>query len=990
MENNQYRAKSNTFKAKYKIKDLCYEAIYGPAANGAKSTVAVDYRNFTSFLNNAYNIANKKEGVSAKFTKVNKAHEYQLSHWIKLISNQKLIQGKLHSDETKIQNAIEFGIHVNDVPINSVLVNGKSISFIRVDNNTILIEGTDGEIVINDNREIKPTIEHITPTNIIYNGTMLSVKDNHVILDEFDGTEAFHPEYPQIKYTLSKSNDKDQNHTVTIELEDDDSLDFSIYDVFFSEDIDSIYFSDDKKKDFKIASKQKEYGQLVIKVNPDDRIDDRGFVSIKNNRYQLQCQRNALNILVDRPSIYHHPLLLLSDDKSKSYLSRFNNFSSLSIDYKVLTDSSKKGNFIQQQFVQKALQTPDFMILEGPPGSGKTTTILEFIYQALKDEKKVLLCASTHVAIDNVLEKMLEHKQRDEFLRVINPLRVGDEDNVYVEDVKQYSYKKVMSNVPDDYKNIVLDSFNLVCGTTIGILQFPAFRELLGRDNNTQSIDPMFDYLIIDEASKTTFNEFLVPAVFAKKWLIVGDVKQLAPYVEKNDLVPTLIYSKPLDNKDHREAIYFLKLIENGKKWINKVFMMSSSSIKYLDSYVNTSNIIALTDSHLTNIQTINSQNIKNVETNLTLLSIPDMIFIGEEELVKKALPYMNKQYLVLSHKENIGTFKPEIFKDFSILHHRNKELYSLITKASEEYGKKLEDEIIWRLIRMYELINNRESKKTVGYETYINSIKNYLSEADSIKYDDIIATISEIALPSIITLIQNGLKNKSNNLKRTILNEGFSDEDRVNRFASLEYQYRMHSEISEIPRSYVYDNKALKDDTRSYPPFEYLNSQPRFETRNVTCDTVYKNQNENEAKTIMDELDRFIKFAANQNRSYELAVLTFYNGQVFLLRKKLQKRFKSQNKFNFKEGNVKISLNNVDKFQGQEADIVYLSMVQNDRVGFLDSVNRMNVAITRAKDKIILFGNENFFKKQTDSELLNQIYKHDFTPKTGVNPFGW
>ena len=45
------------------------------------------------------------------------------------------------------------------------------------------------------------------------------------------------------------------------------------------------------------------------------------------------------------------------------------------------------------------------MILEGPPGSGKTTAILEFIYQATSIGKKVLLVASTHVAVDNVLEK---------------------------------------------------------------------------------------------------------------------------------------------------------------------------------------------------------------------------------------------------------------------------------------------------------------------------------------------------------------------------------------------------------------------------------------------------------------------------------------------------------------------------------------------------------------------------------------------------------
>lgn len=990
MENKQYTQKSNTINPKYKIKDLCYEAIYGPASGGAKSTVAVDYKNFTLFLNNAYNIASRKEGVSAKYTKINKAHEYQLNSWVKVVSTQKIIQEKLVSDTVKIQNAREFGLEVCDLPLSLVEVNGKAIDFIRIDDKTILIEKIDGEFVFNQNSEVKPTFELISPNSIIYNGELIPVKDNRVVIEKYIDNEATHPEYPQIAFKLEKTNEKDQFNTVTIELEDDDSLDFSIYDVFFSEDVEGIYLSDNKKKEYKIASKQKEYGQLVIKVDQNDRIEDRGFVSIKNNTYQLKCQRNALNILVERPSIYHHPLLLLSDDKSKSYLSRFNNSTSLPIEYKVLTDSSKKGNSIQQQFVQKALQTPDFMILEGPPGSGKTTTILEFIYQALKYGKKVLLCASTHVAIDNVLEKILEHKQRDEFLRVINPLRVGDEDNVYVEEVKQYSQKRLNNNIPKLYKDIVLDSFNLVCGTTIGILQFPVFKELLGQDNNTQSIDPMFDYLIIDEASKTTFNEFLVPAVFAKKWVIVGDVKQLAPYVEKNDLVPTLINSAPLNNRDHREAIYFLKLIESGKKWVNKVFMMSSSSIKYIDGFLKNTNVIALTDTPLNNIQSISSLDIKQASSRLTMLSIPEMIIIGEDELVKNALPYLNNQYLVLSRHDNIGSYKPEIFKEFSILHHRNKELYSLLTKSSDEYGKKIEDEIIWRLIRMYELTNNRESNKTIGYDNYINSIKHYLSEEDSKKYDDIIATISEIALPSIITLIQNGLKKKSNNPKRTILNEGFSDEDRVNRFVSLEYQYRMHPEISELPRTYVYDNKALRDDVRSYPDFDYLNNNRRFEIRHITCDTVYKNHNENEVKAIMEELDKFIKFAANQNRNYDLAVLTFYNGQVFHLRKKLQKRFNSPNKFNFKEDNVRITLNNVDKFQGQEADIVYLSMVQNDRVGFLDSVNRMNVAITRAKDKVILFGNKEFFKNQTDSELLKQIYKHEFAPLKSANPWGW
>lgn len=52
------------------------------------------------------------------------------------------------------------------------------------------------------------------------------------------------------------------------------------------------------------------------------------------------------------------------------------------------------------------------------------------------------------------------------------------------------------------------------------------------KKRNKKTIKPImpdFDYLIIDESSKTTFQEFLVPAMYAKKWIIVGDTDSLAP-----------------------------------------------------------------------------------------------------------------------------------------------------------------------------------------------------------------------------------------------------------------------------------------------------------------------------------------------------------------------------------------------------------------------------------------------------------------------------
>ena len=58
--------------------------------------------------------------------------------------------------------------------------------------------------------------------------------------------------------------------------------------------------------------------------------------------------------------------------------------------------------------LKKALQTPDLAILEGPPGSGKTSTILELVLQLVRRGQRVLVCGSTHVAVDNVLERLID------------------------------------------------------------------------------------------------------------------------------------------------------------------------------------------------------------------------------------------------------------------------------------------------------------------------------------------------------------------------------------------------------------------------------------------------------------------------------------------------------------------------------------------------------------------------------------------------------
>jgi superfamily I DNA and/or RNA helicase len=80
------------------------------------------------------------------------------------------------------------------------------------------------------------------------------------------------------------------------------------------------------------------------------------------------------------------------------------------------------------------------------------------------------------------------------------------------------------------------------------------------------------------------------------------------------------------------------------------------------------------------------------------------------------------------------------------------------------------------------------------------------------------------------------------------------------------------------------------------------------------------------------------------------------------------------------------VSVNTVDGFQGQERDIIVISLVrsnENGEIGFLRDLRRMNVAITRARMKLIIVGDSStmtrhpFYKKLFDyvNEICARVY---------------
>lgn len=79
-------------------------------------------------------------------------------------------------------------------------------------------------------------------------------------------------------------------------------------------------------------------------------------------------------------------------------------------------------NASQQEAIQFALSASDVAILHGPPGTGKTTAVVEFIRQAVRRGQKVLACAPSNLAVDNLLERLLAHGEKA--VRLGHPARV--------------------------------------------------------------------------------------------------------------------------------------------------------------------------------------------------------------------------------------------------------------------------------------------------------------------------------------------------------------------------------------------------------------------------------------------------------------------------------------------------------------------------------------------------------------------------------------
>ncbi|EAC2496532.1 protein kinase [Listeria monocytogenes] len=242
-------------------------------------------------------------------------------------------------------------------------------------------------------------------------------------------------------------------------------------------------------------------------------------------------------------------------------------------------------DLVNGQAVISALGTQDIFLIQGPPGTGKSTVINELIYQIRQSEKdsKILLASQSHVAVDHIFNKLKKYFPEDLLVRIGKSERISKESeankvvnqtkkwtteikknsiqnmNDFVEDIK---LRKILVNISEmdngfveEYEKIFKGNFSnedksftkTLAQWYRGLDSLDGFDNLLlgkasiiastcvGVSSNTVMRQINFDWVIIDEAAKSTVPEVLIPMIKGKKIVLVGDHKQLPPIINEFD-----------------------------------------------------------------------------------------------------------------------------------------------------------------------------------------------------------------------------------------------------------------------------------------------------------------------------------------------------------------------------------------------------------------------------------------------------------------------
>ena len=203
--------------------------------------------------------------------------------------------------------------------------------------------------------------------------------------------------------------------------------------------------------------------------------------------------------------------------------------------------------------------------------------------------------------------------------------------------------------------------------------------------------------------------------------------------------------------------------------------------------------------------------------------------------------------------------------------------------------------------------------------------------------------------------------------------------------------QYRMHSDIMQFSSQWFYGgNLVAAPEVSDRGILDYDIAMEWIDTSDMdfaerTVSAGNSRLNTLEADFFVAQLERYVQRIGVQriiDERIDFGLISPYKAQVKYLRTKIKKSAV------LKPIKQQLSINTIDGFQGQERDVVMISLVRSNddgRIGFLSDLRRMNVAITRARMKVIIVGNASTLQHHKFYGRL-RAYIEQLAPDRGVD----
>jgi len=577
----------------------------------------------------------------------------------------------------------------------------------------------------------------------------------------------------------------------------------------------------------------------------------------------------------------------------------------------------QKLNESQQEAVEAALGTEDFLLVEGPPGTGKTRFITEVILQTLQNNPaaRILLSSQTHVALDNALERIQFENLNLKLVRIGNHEKVAEAVQMLLVEEQMSHWRQSVLTTSQQFLSEWAAQRNI---SAQEIEQATQFQEL-------RNITLKIDGLRLELESRRQERDNLCPIPYDSE-----KPKALEKYGISEDLRERLLQLEEEITDLNRQA----KLTREDKEKIaDRLQQISGSNIrKFLKLSVKE------LDARLEKVIDLTHPDAQKLQRLLALQADWADQF-GRTDQFNAA--FLKRAQVIAGTCIGMPRDVQDVEFDLCIV---------------DEASKATATEVLVPMARSRRWILVGDSNQLPPFQDEASSSAQFLSKYD-LKPDDVQETLFDLLLRTL-----PGACCKSLTIQHRM----------VEPIGELISQCFYNGELrSAGPALDPHLNRVLPKavtwlTTASLPDRMEQSARPSY---NNAC----------EVSVIIQLLRRLNQAAAEAQdissepqKKYEIAILTGYTAQRKLINRRLNSELENLQ-------SLHIECNTVDAFQGREADIAIYSVTRSNirgELGFLKKRERLNVALSRGRVGLVIVG-DHYFCSTAPHNPLGEVLKH-------------